>query len=109
MRHTFTLSLAMLITSASFTQDLPAIPPDSINLRLDRAAHHHDRSALFRDISLYIGLFGGAMTAIAIHDDTNRNAGMIAGALTIGGFYSFQLVGNGHERKAARALRGQYE
>lgn len=89
---------------AAFGQDLPAVPveQDPVDLRLELASGQLRKAACSREASLYVGLLGAAGTLIMVRTDPTLATWI--GGVTVAGFYTLQLKGAGHDRKAGNAL-----
>lgn len=111
MKTVFLSVLLLSSISAKGQQlDLMSVPPDSLGDRLVVASYHMDKAAQCRNTSLWWALIGGCFTTLAMdksHKVQDPKAAFGLGAATVAGFFSFQLSGAIHDRKAARALHLQ--
>lgn len=108
MKHcVIALFLACSMVAKGQQFDILSVPPDTISTRLNLASEHMRKAAFDRNTSMWWALFGGAFTALAMdrsHKAYQPNVAFGLGAVTCAGFFSFQLAGAVHDRKAARAL-----
>lgn len=89
---------------------LITVPADTLTVRMQLASMQLGKAAFCRNTSLWWGLFGSAFTALAMDRSVKVYDERLAiglGTVTAAGFFSFQLAGAIHDRRASKALIGQ--
>jgi hypothetical protein len=94
-----TLALLFAIITISASAQEP------IDLRLDRAGAHLEKSATASTLALVTGVVGSALVVAVAGQDGEAESIIAMGGLTAIGTLSFSISAISHKRKAGKALR----
>jgi hypothetical protein len=106
MKYTLALCASLLVASC-FAQDLMSVPGDSVTVRLNLASTELKKAAWNRNTSIWFAAIGGIFTGLAMDKSAKAYQPDLAfglGAVTAACFFTFQLNGARHDKRAAIAL-----
>lgn len=109
MKRTIVACSLALLGLGAMCQDLPEVPRDSLEWRLQMAGEQSIKASRSRDTSLAFLLVGGVITTLAADKSANvynANVPIGMGILTAAGFFTFQYKAIRHERNQGRYLLG---
>lgn len=106
----FVLCLVLAFAAKGQQVGIMSVPADTIAARVSVASVQMSKAAWSRNTSMWVAVFGGIFTGLAMDRSAKVYDGTLAfglGAVTAAGFVTLQLKGSRHDKRAAKALHFQ--